>query len=194
MQELLEAKNMDLESRTFDERALLHFAAMYGQEGAVKLLLVRGKVNPEPKDKCARTPLWLAAKLGRQEAVRDLLETGECDINSEDINGVTPLHMAAMKGNKIIVREMLATGKADLWKRDIRSRTPMQLARSNRHFEVAKVLETASKHNYSDAGPPPPPYEAIESEISTSTRIPETDSGKTEERTPKRSLIHKILK
>ena len=70
----------------------------------------------------------------------------------------------------------------------------MQLARINRHFEVAKVLETASKHNYSDAGPPPPPYEAIENELSTPTRTAETDNGKAEDETPKRSLLHRILK
>jgi len=66
----------------------------------VKILVGRGKVNPNQPDKGGRTPLWYAAGEGHEEVVRILLGWGEGSPDTLDWIGRTPLSYAFENGHE----------------------------------------------------------------------------------------------
>ncbi|OCK97921.1 uncharacterized protein K441DRAFT_545091, partial [Cenococcum geophilum 1.58] len=71
----------------------------------VKLLLIRGSINPNSKDKCSAIPLLLAVKCGRKVVV-ELLLTG-VSLNLKGFYNWTPLLLAIEKGYKAVVKLLL---------------------------------------------------------------------------------------
>ena len=59
------------------DRAPLGWAAMFGHEGVVKLLLGRDDVDPNHSDKYDQTPLKCAAVGGHEGVVKLLLDRGD---------------------------------------------------------------------------------------------------------------------
>jgi ankyrin repeat protein len=78
----------------------LHWAAVYGQLRACKLLITRG-ANLEIVDDCGQTPLWWAIRSGEFEVVRLLLARG-ADPNMKDQEGHVALQHAQKYGQKKI--------------------------------------------------------------------------------------------
>ncbi|CAM9171807.1 unnamed protein product, partial [Laminaria digitata] len=80
------------------ERAL-HIAARSGNVEVVRLLLKKGRADPNATDYKRRTPLLVAAKSrhARVEVVRLLLEAGT-DLTLADDDGHIPLHYVALEG------------------------------------------------------------------------------------------------
>ncbi|KAF2468410.1 uncharacterized protein BDR25DRAFT_265562, partial [Lindgomyces ingoldianus] len=76
-------------------RTPLSYAAEYGNEAVVKLLLGVSDVDPDSKCKSERTPLSWAAEKGHEAVVKLLLVRDGVNPDSEDIMGRTPLSWAA---------------------------------------------------------------------------------------------------
>ena len=70
---LIEMKCHDINEGDFQGYTPLAWAARNGHEEAVKVLLKRGKANPDERDNDGKTPLLLAAWHGHEEVVKILL-------------------------------------------------------------------------------------------------------------------------
>ncbi|KAL2839007.1 hypothetical protein BJX68DRAFT_258999 [Aspergillus pseudodeflectus] len=149
----------DVESKDFNGRTPLSWAAENGHEGVVQLLLETGKVDVDSKDsEYGRTPLSWAAIDGHEGVVELLLEMGTVDADSKDSNGRTPLFWAASgghegvvkllletgkNGEERVVRLLLETGKVKVESKDSNGYT-LSWAAENGSEEIAKLLEEAS--------------------------------------------------
>ncbi|KAF2133116.1 ankyrin [Dothidotthia symphoricarpi CBS 119687] len=87
-------------------RTPLSWAARYGHEGTVKLLLESRKVDVNSKDRDGGTPLWWATRYGHEGVVQALLGTGKVQADSKDQDGLTPLSQA-VKNRHNVVAELL---------------------------------------------------------------------------------------
>ena len=139
---LIEMKNWDVNEVDCLHRTPLIWAAIYGNEGIVKMLLEQAGIKPNAPDTAyGRSPLSWAAEKGHQGVVKLLLGSGEVSTEIADtVYGQTPLSWAAQSGQVDIVRLLLERGaKPD--KADIRyGRTPLSWAAENAHQDVVKLL------------------------------------------------------
>jgi len=108
VKKLLRSYKINVNKKDDNERTPLHFAALKGNEKAIKLLKMRG-ANPNIEDCHGSIPLHLAAKHNNPEAVKLLIDMGS-ELNVQDRYGNTPLHLAAYKGNVRVAEELLASG------------------------------------------------------------------------------------
>ncbi|CAN0476827.1 unnamed protein product, partial [Laminaria digitata] len=101
---------LDLATIMPGERAL-HLAAKRGKLGIVRLLLKRGRADPNVTDSRGRTPLLLACECPNAycvEVVSLLLEAGADPIFADE-RGYTPLHAVAEYSNGMDLADMLCT-------------------------------------------------------------------------------------
>jgi len=85
----------------------LHYAALYGSDDAVQIILDRGG-DPNSRTQSGATPLILAAY--SLEKTRLMVEKG-ADVNAKANDGTTPLWVAAgAPGNERTVRYLLEKG------------------------------------------------------------------------------------
>ena len=88
----------------------LHYAAIYGNPEAVRILLEHG-APPNPRQEGGWTPLHEAAQIGDVEMVKILLEHG-ARVNDQDIDGRTALdHAMDHLGSGVI--QLLVKAGAD---------------------------------------------------------------------------------
>jgi ankyrin repeat protein len=142
-------KGVETDAEDIYGRTPLSWAACYGHEAVVKLLLETGKVDLESKDtEYGQTPLSWAVRNGHESVVKLLLETGKVDLESTGRSGQTPLSWAARYGNKAVVKLLLETGKVDLESTDTKyCQTPLSWAAYNGHEAVVKLLLETGKVN-----------------------------------------------
>lgn len=94
---------------------------------------------------CGFAPLTLAAGMGSLEILTLLAgRATEETLNHADATGESPLVAAALRGKKESVQIMLDAG-ADPTKKRNDDLSPRSCARTRGHFEVADMLEKASK-------------------------------------------------
>ncbi|KAJ5777044.1 hypothetical protein N7520_000290 [Penicillium odoratum] len=91
----------------------LSWAAFYGNETVVKLLLVTDSVDPDSRIFKKQTPLSMAAWNSHGEVVKLLLATQSVQLDSKISTEETPLSLAAYRGHKEVVKMLLATGGVD---------------------------------------------------------------------------------
>jgi ankyrin repeat protein len=98
----------------------LHYAANFGHNEAVKLMLSDRRTNVDARDKLERTALWMACSSNDAEqskiksVVLMLLKAGASpNAKSRDAN-TTPFRMAVERGRDSLVRLMLDNSKVDL--------------------------------------------------------------------------------
>ena len=127
----------DIESKDGIDRTPLSWAAQYGYNAVVKLLLEKG-AEPAPRDNSSRTPLSYAAQHGHEAVVKLLLEKG-ADLDPKDGSSRTPLSWAAKNGHSAVVNVLLEMG-ADLESRDSYSQTPLSWAAQNGYGAAVKLL------------------------------------------------------
>lgn len=124
--------------------SLLTWAATYGQDDIVKLLLRRGAgINYFDPKRNAITALMQSAEQGFPKTVQILLESG-AHINSQTTAGETALMRACKKGHKEVVEILLRHG-VDTKTQSTHELTAKQIALKNKHFEIQNLLSDHEK-------------------------------------------------
>lgn len=103
-------RKYDINQYDYSGRTPLSWAAAYGREAVLKLLLSTGKVDVDTKDEDGRTPLSWAAVNGQEAIVKLLIDTGKVDVDWKDTNCRTPLLWAAENGHLQVVRALFMIG------------------------------------------------------------------------------------
>jgi ankyrin repeat protein len=67
LEQLLSNKDANLVAKDNTGRSVLHNATIFGQEWAVKLILMHSSIKPNSKDKYGRTPLSFATSGGNED-------------------------------------------------------------------------------------------------------------------------------
>eukprot|EP00802_Teleaulax_amphioxeia_P019301 Tamp_19528.p1 GENE.Tamp_19528~~Tamp_19528.p1 ORF type:complete len:411 (+),score=83.58 Tamp_19528:98-1234(+) len=80
----------------------LHFAARFGRDDVVKMLLDH-KADPNAQDRDGWTAIHNSARNGRIGCVQMLLSHGNADLSKKTRYGETPLHIACRKGKAKVV-------------------------------------------------------------------------------------------
>lgn len=126
-----------------DGDTALHWAAAWGREPVIQLLLARG-ADPSLRDYENNTPLHLVSKKGFTSAhtFAAILHASKDLVNSPNARGWTPLHSAALRGRADFVQFLLQAG-ADTAIEDRQGRTPVDLARMKGRQDVIHALEGA---------------------------------------------------
>ncbi|RPA98561.1 ankyrin, partial [Choiromyces venosus 120613-1] len=125
----------------------LSFAALYGNEGVVKLLLDREGVNPDSSDEHGRTLLSFAAEGGRKGVVKLLLDREGVNPNSSDEDGRTPLPYAARNGNQGVANLLLQRGAINPDESPNNSDTPLFFSEPNLHEGAIDSASHPEHHN-----------------------------------------------
>ena len=100
----------DIDAKNNRGRTPLLYAAKYGREAVVKLLIKRDNVNIDSKDKDDRTPLSYAAEYGYETIVKLLVERN-VNVDSKDMKGQTPLDYAKRRRHEAVIELLVARGK-----------------------------------------------------------------------------------
>lgn len=123
-----------------DGRTPLNRAAYLGHTEIVRLLVARGDVEKNSKDRNGSTPLAVAAYKGHEEVVQLLLKRDDVDADSKDNRGRTPLSIAASRGHDAVVRLLLERNDVDADSKDKFGKTPLSRAISEGHEKVVRLL------------------------------------------------------
>ncbi|KIW15313.1 hypothetical protein PV08_05358 [Exophiala spinifera] len=138
---LLEMDDINVNSK--DDRykgTPLMWAAEYGHEGVVKLLIANNEIDIDSENSQRRTPLSFAAELGHENVVKILLESGKVSADGRSNHGRTPFSYAASRGNVRIAELLLDTGQVDPNFRDRNNRTPIFWAAWYGRISVVRLL------------------------------------------------------
>lgn len=133
-------KNPELISAwSHDGFTLLHLAAFFGHEDAVRYLLDHGgDVSLVSRSPMGVTPLHSAVAGDHAGVARLLVESG-ADVNVRQRGGWTPLHSAAANGDGALV-EFLLAGGADRDAAQDEGKTAADLAEEKGHAELSRSL------------------------------------------------------
>ncbi|KFY70028.1 hypothetical protein V499_09532 [Pseudogymnoascus sp. VKM F-103] len=118
----------------------LSWAAVYGHEDVIKLLLANDSTNTNPKDVRGNVPLSLAAGKGHEAVVKLLLANNSVDANSTDNIKRTPLWWAVVNRHTSVVKLLLANASVDANSKDNIGATPLQWAAGVGHEAVVALL------------------------------------------------------
>ncbi|KAF5639627.1 ankyrin repeat [Fusarium sp. NRRL 52700] len=119
----------------------LSYAARYGHEEVVRLLLSRDDVDPNSEDtRYQETPLSWAAKNGHATIVKLLLEKDGISADHKDLQMQTPLSMAAINGHTATVRLLLSRNDVDPNSTDHEGMTALCWAAANGQIALVKLL------------------------------------------------------
>jgi len=118
----------------------LTWAAEYGRDSVVKLLLGRKDVSPDRSDNDGRTPLSWAAEYGRDGVVKLLLEQEDVSPDRPDNDGAAPLAWAAINGRDGVVKLLLGQEDVNPDRPDNHDQTPLAWAAMYGHNGVVKLL------------------------------------------------------
>jgi len=137
---LVKMEGCDVNKKDCLGNTSLKWAAHYGHEGVVKILLGRGDINPDIPNNDGDTPLHRAVVHGREGVVKILL--GRDDVNSDkpNNNGQTPLCCAAINEHEGVVKILLGRDDVNPDKPDNNGRTPLCWAGIHGHEGVVKIL------------------------------------------------------
>ena len=134
-------RHNNLEQMDDSDRTPLSWAAEYGHEYIVQMLVERDDVYINSKDsKLGRTPLSWAADRGHGAVVRLLMKRGDIDINTKDKSGRTPLVFAARKGHHAVVQLLIERDEVDINPMAFCGQTPLILAAERGHEPVVQLL------------------------------------------------------
>ena len=104
---LFELNKWDVQATDFNGNTAITWAARWGHEEAVKVLLAQEDVNPHQVNHFGETPLLWAASNGHDGVVRMLLARDDVNPNHVDQFGETPLFLAAAKRHEGIAKMLL---------------------------------------------------------------------------------------
>ncbi|KAI9843643.1 MAG: hypothetical protein M1837_006225 [Sclerophora amabilis] len=121
-------------------RTPLSWAAQWGHEAVVKLLVERDDVEAESKDKYGWRPLSHAARGGHEAVVKLLVERDDVEADSKDDRGQTPLFFAAWGGQEAVVKLLVERDDVEADSKDEDGWTPLSHAALGGHEAVVKLL------------------------------------------------------
>lgn len=129
--------NIDVNSKRYRGRTLLHYAVKYQNNKIIKVLIKLG-VNPEICDDDYNTPLHYAVILGKIDSVVELLDNG-VNINATGEFEQTSLHLAITTNNLKIVKILIERG-ADQEMVDEKNLRPIDYAIDEKNLEIIEYL------------------------------------------------------
>lgn len=112
------------------QRTPLHWAAAYGSQENVRLLIKYGANNLMP-DQEGKTPLHWAAMSeveGAKDCVRTLIGAAPSSVNWQDYDGITALHLAVAEARKDTVDVILSVPNCNVALTDNQFRTALHWA------------------------------------------------------------------
>ena len=121
-------------------RTPLSWAAEYGHEPIVWMLIKLNDVNINSTDNYLKTPLSWAAEKGYEAVVRLLIERDDADTNFKDGDWRTPLARASENGHEAVVRLLMERDDVDISVNVRYGETPLSLAAMNGHEAVVRLL------------------------------------------------------
>lgn len=124
----------------YKDQSLFRWAASEGHEAILKILLAKGDIRLDLKDKHGWTPLFRAVIDGHNTAVKLLLAKNGIDLNFKDDRGRTALSLATSEGHDTIVKLLFAEDNIDVNVEDDDGYTPLMNAAINGHDAVVKLL------------------------------------------------------
>lgn len=131
-------QGIDLNSKVYRGRTLLHYAAKRNNKSIIRVLIKSG-VNPNICDDDYNTPLHYAINMNNYIAIKELIKRG-ADINIPGEFDQTPLHTAVLVGNIDVVKMLLENG-ADASQVDEKNLTPLDYAKDEKDEEIIVFLE-----------------------------------------------------
>ena len=118
----------------------LHWAANGNQFMALKMLLQRGDVDVNARERRGASALAQAAGAGLAWVVTTLVWYGRADVNASDNEGFTPL-MRAASGNHIeAMKVLLECEKVDVHARSVRGETALAVAAWSGRVDAVALL------------------------------------------------------
>ncbi|KAJ5666742.1 hypothetical protein N7462_011151 [Penicillium macrosclerotiorum] len=132
------------QSKTFNQRTPLHWAAEKGFQTIVELLL-RFKSNPDIQDQRGFTPLHYAVTAGREDVVKILVAKME-DLDIQANDGLTCYQCARIQGYDAITNILLQAGAKD----DDHEEVPV-VDIQQRHKNIITIRETGSTNPWAAA-------------------------------------------
>jgi ankyrin repeat protein len=131
-------------SRSADGWPLLHLAAAFADEPAVRTLLDAGAdVHQVSETPMRNQALHAVLALSKDAGVVGLLIERGANVNAVQTAGYRPLHSAAVAGREDLVRMLLDAG-GDKTARCDRGKTAADYAREREHQELAALLSQRS--------------------------------------------------
>jgi len=131
---------LDPDTPNKDAWTPLSYAAVFGHEGVVKILLERGDINSDSSNKYGRTPLSYAAEYGQEGIVKILLEQRDVNLNSSDKFRGTPLSYATASGHEGVVKIPLGRADVNLDSLDVFGQGLLSRAAGSGHEGIMKIL------------------------------------------------------
>jgi ankyrin repeat protein len=136
---LLNARDVDLEAKSFNGDNALMIACYSQNKAAVEALLAKGAEVNRPD----WTPLHYAAAVGNNQIVQILLDKSAY-IDAESPNKTTPIMMAARGGHIMTVKLLLDEG-ADVTLKNELGMSAIDFAEKHGHKDIAEGLRSRLK-------------------------------------------------
>ena len=157
---LIKTNRQDVNQRDGADMTPFIWAARYGHEEVVRLLLRKNGIQPDQHDaKYGQTALSWAAQNGYEGIVKMLLERGDVNPNSLDKAGRAPVVWAARNSHEGTVKMLLGREDVDPDIPDTESNsTALLWAAYNGHEGVVKLLlgrKDVNPNTLTNAGRPP---------------------------------------
>lgn len=131
--------NIDINSKRYHGRTLLHYAVKYQDKKIIKLLIKLG-INPEICDDDYNTPLHYAVGLSKISAIEALIEN-KVNINATGEFDQTPLHIAITMNSFDIVKILIENG-ADPTLVDEKNLRPIDYAIDEKNQKIIDYLSS----------------------------------------------------
>ena len=129
---------IDLNSKIYRGRTLLHYAVKRNNKSIIRLLIKQG-LNPNICDDDYNTPLHYAISKNNYVAVKELIKKN-ADLNMPGEFDQSPLHTAVLTGNLDIIKLLLENG-ADIYQVDEKNLTPLDYAKDEKDESIIGFLE-----------------------------------------------------
>lgn len=154
---MLSSQTINVDIKDYMQRTPLSWAAAYGHEALVSMLLQEG-ADPDSTNGFGLTPLFYAAVSGNMTTMKSLIDAG-ANVNALDLNGRTPLfhaahgdpsHMGplASEGDCGAAAKLLLGHGACAVQVDALGQTPLFAAAENERDSVVKLLIERDAHLY----------------------------------------------
>lgn len=123
------------------EFPIINWAAYWGHNDVVKMLLKYPNINVNDTCNNGNTPLQLAVNKANAEIVDLLLQNINTNVNVLDNQGLSPIQLATWFGFTDIVALLLKHNNIDLDVVDKDGKTLLEYAHQRGHVEIAKLIK-----------------------------------------------------